>query len=296
MKGVLMLSLLALVSESGAAEWTRASLGAVELEYQVRGSGEPVVFVHAGVFADWFGSLVEEPALRSFQLVTYHRIGYSGSSRVAHATSIADQAAQLHSLLAQLGLRRVHLVGHSSGALIAMQLALDARDTVQTLTLLEPALPIAGQASPGIASAVSQYRAGQRAEAIDSFMRTVAGPEYRTIIERAIPRAFEQAIADAPTFFEYELPAVRAFSFGAGDASRLRAPVLVVMGERSDEVSPIWRQRHELLLRWIPGAEAFVLPEATHLLQLQNPRAMAQHLAAFLARHASSENRDRTSR
>ena len=291
-----MLSLLALGSESGAAEWKRTSLGAVELEYQVRGSGEPVVFVHAGVFADWFGPLIDEPALRPYQLVTYHRIGYAGSSRVAQPTSIADQAAQLHSLLTQLGLRRVHLVGHSSGALIAMQFALDAPGTVQTLTLLEPALPIAGQASPGIASAVSQYHAGQRDAAIDRFMRTVAGTDYRAIIERTNPRAFAQAIADAPTFFEYELPAVRAFSFGAGDASRLRVPVLAVIGERSDEVSPIWRQRHELLLRWIPGAEAFVLPGATHLLQLQNPREMAQRLATFLARHASLEHRDRPPR
>jgi len=279
--GALMLSLLAWGSESGAAEWKRASLGDIELEYQVRGIGEPLVFVHAGVFADWFGSLIDEPALRPFRLVIYHRIGYAGSSRVTRPTSIADQAAQLYSLLGQLGLRRVHLVGHSSGALIALQLALDAPDRVQTLALLEPALPIAGQSSAGITSAVSQYRSGQREAAIDTFMRTVAGPDYRATVDRTIPRAFEQAMGDAPTFFEYELPAVRAFNFNADDARRIRAPVLLVMGDRSDGVSPIWRQRHELLLRSIPRAESFVLPGATHLLQLQNPRAIAERLAEW---------------
>ena len=74
-----------------------------------------------------------------------HRVRRQQPRRAA--TSIADQAAQLRSLLAQLGLRRVHLVGHSSGALIALQLALDAPQAVQTLTLLEPALPIAGTES-----------------------------------------------------------------------------------------------------------------------------------------------------
>ncbi len=286
----LMLSLLTLGPNTGAAGWQRASLGAVELEYQLRGAGAPVVFVHAGVFADWFGPLMDEPALHPFQLVSYHRIGYANSSRVSRSTSIAEQAAQLKLLLAQLGLRSVHLVGHSSGALIAMQLALDAPEAVQTLTLLEPALPVSGP-SPGIAAAISQYRAGKHDLAIDTFMRAVAGPGYRATIEHINPRAFDQATADAPTFFEYELPAVRAFSFGADDAKRLRAPVLVVMGERSDEVSPIWRQRHELLLRWIPAAESFVLPRATHLLQLQNSRAMAERLAAFF-----SEDRERPPR
>jgi pimeloyl-ACP methyl ester carboxylesterase len=245
--------------------------------------------VHAGVFADWFGSLIEEPALRSFQLLIYHRIGYAGSSRIARPTSIADQAAQLRSLLSKLGMRRVHVVGHSSGALIAMQLALDAPEMVLTLSLLEPALPIAGQSSPGIASAMSQYRSGQHTAAIDTFMRAVAGSDYRAVIDRIGPRAFEQARSDAPTFFEHELPAVRAFDFSADDAKRLTSPVLLVMGQHSGVVSPVWRQRHRLLLEWIPGAEAFVLPGATHLLQLQNPRGIAEGIAAFLVKHSPSE-------
>lgn len=36
---------------------------------------------------------------------------------------------------------------------------------------------------------------------------------------------------------------------------------------------------------WLPNVEAFVLPNATHLLHVQNPRGMAEGLAAFFARH-----------
>jgi len=287
-----MLSLL--MSGPGAAgEWQRATVGTVELEFQRHGSGEPVMFVHAGVLADWFGPLIDEPALRAWKLVTYHRIGYAGSSRVAQSTSIADQAAQLKLLSGQLGLRRVHLVGHSSGALIAMHLAIDSPDVVRTLTLLEPALPISGQPSPGIGTALSQYGAGEPEAAIDTFMRAVAGPDYRATVERINPQAFVQARIDAPTFFEHELPAVRAFRFGDEEAKRIRVPVLLVMGERSDKVSPVWRQRHEALLRLLPHAESFVLPGSTHLLQLQNPRAMAERLAVFFreSRSAAPVNR-----
>jgi pimeloyl-ACP methyl ester carboxylesterase len=44
--------------------------------------------------------------------------------------------------------------------------------------------------------------------------------------------------------------------------------------------------RHELLLEWLPNVESFVLPDAGHLLHLQNPRGMANGLATFFARHA----------
>jgi pimeloyl-ACP methyl ester carboxylesterase len=183
-------------------------------------------------------------------------------------------------LLRHLDLRSVHLVGHSSGALIAMQLALDSPGIVKSLALLESALPIAGQTNPGIVAAVAINQNGSREAAIDTFMRAVAG-DYRIPVERALPRAFDQAIADAGTFFEHELPAVRAWRFGRDEAQRLRVPVLVVLGGRSDEVSPIWRQRHDLLLDWLPGATGFVLPGATHLLHMQNPRALAERLALF---------------
>ena len=52
----------------------RALVDGVELEYETRGAGEPVVLAHAGVCADWFAPLTQEPALRDrYRLVRYHR-------------------------------------------------------------------------------------------------------------------------------------------------------------------------------------------------------------------------------
>jgi hypothetical protein len=61
--------------------------------------------------------------------------------------------------------------------------------------------------------------------------------------------------------------------------------VLAVIGEKSREQSPIWNARQEMLLTWLPNAEGFVLPGATHLLYVENPRGMAERLAAFWVRH-----------
>jgi pimeloyl-ACP methyl ester carboxylesterase len=264
----------------------RAALDGVELEYEVRGAGEPVMLVHAGCLsADWFRGLMEQPALAGrHRLVRYHRVGYAGSSHPPGAVSLADQAAHCRSLMRHLGIQRAHVVGHSSSANIALQLALDAPDAVGSLALLETAL-LAVPTGPYGPQALERYRAGDTAGAVDTWMRGVCGPQYRETLERTLPGAFEQAVADADTFFAQELPAVRGWQFGQEDARRVTQPVLAVLGARSREVTPVFDQRHELLLAWLPNVEPFVLPDATHLLHVQNPRGMAEGLAGFFARH-----------
>ena len=41
----------------------RATVDGLELEYELRGSGEPVVLIHWGVSATWAEPLLDEPAL-----------------------------------------------------------------------------------------------------------------------------------------------------------------------------------------------------------------------------------------
>jgi pimeloyl-ACP methyl ester carboxylesterase len=137
-------------------------------------------------------------------------------------------------------------------------------------------------------AAIEFYRGGDKAGAVDTFMRTVAGPSYRATLDQVLPQAFTQALIDADTFFGQELPAVQQWSFFEKDARRVLQPVLVVMGARSNEVSPIWQQRQDLLNAWLPNSEPYVLAGSTHLLHVQNPRVMAERLAAFFAEHSQA--------
>ncbi|PWU24254.1 MAG: alpha/beta hydrolase [Candidatus Rokuibacteriota bacterium] len=284
---------MAQVPRHGGKPMTLATIEGVELEYDLRGSGEPVVLIHAGIFADWFKPLVEEPGLTSrYRVVTYHRIGYAGSSRVPGPVSIADQAGHLRGLMRHLGIPRAHLVGHSSGGNIALQLALHAPELVHSIVLMEPALPVTTldqerllSLRAELAPALAAYRAGDKARAIDGFMRGVSGPDYRAVVDRVLPGAFDQAVRDADTFFGQELPAIQQWSLRREDAARITQPVLSVLGAKSPQVSPIWMERHQMVLSWMLKAEGFVLPDATHALHVEYPRAVAEALAAFFARH-----------
>ncbi len=272
---------------------TRVTLDGIELEYEIRGVEEPVVLVHAGLLAEWFQPLMQEQALTDrYRVVSYHRVGYAGSTHMAGPVSIAQQAAHCRALMHFLGIERAQVVGHSIGGMIALQLALDAPDRVHSLALLEPARPLVpGAVASEFARAVfgptfAHYRSGDKAGAVETFLRGVCGPAYRSVLEQALPGAFEQAVAHADTFFAQELPAIEQWSFTREEARRIPQPALAVIGAKSPEVAPPSVERQELLLAWLPNVEPFVLPEATHLLHVQNPRGMAEALAAFFARHA----------
>jgi pimeloyl-ACP methyl ester carboxylesterase len=114
--------------------------------------------------------------------------------------------------LQKLGVDRAHVVGHSSGGLIATQLALDAPELVGTLALLEPVdLEVPSAAEFGqqvLGAAFQRYAVGDKEGAVDAFMRGVCSPDHRPLLDRVLgPAAFRQAVTDADTFFGAEAPA-----------------------------------------------------------------------------------------
>src|SRR5262245_27334918 len=90
------------------------------------GPGEPVLFIHGTLIADAFRPLFGEPPLEGYRLIHYHRRGYGGSERPTGPMGIRDQVADSLSVLSGLGVERAHIVGHSLGGAVALQLALES--------------------------------------------------------------------------------------------------------------------------------------------------------------------------
>lgn len=265
----------------------RAEIGGITLEYEERGSGEPVVFIHGAHMGDTYLPLMTEPALKGYRLIRYRRRGYAGSSRPDGPLSVSGHAADCLALLRKLEAVPAHVVGHSSGGAIALQLALDAPEAVRTLTLLEPALlevPSGAALFEALGPSAQKYEANDKAGAVNAFLQVVCGKEYRRAADLQMPGALDQAAADADAFFTGELPAVGEWTFTKEDAARIKQPVLSVLGANSDAAVglPVFGQIHERVLEWMPQAKPFVLPRAAHLLQVENPHDMALGLAAFL--------------
>jgi len=266
----------------------KASLDGAELEYEVSGTREPVVFIHGAFITDAFRPLLSEPSLAGHhRLILYHRRGYAGSSRASGPLSVAWQSADCRALLRHLGMERAHVAGHSYGGDVALQLALDTPSVVHSLALLEPGLMVGASAQDyreSLARGVERDRAAGAEVVVDEFLQA-RWPGYRATLDRVLPGAFAQAVADAGTWFEREASGQLAWRFGEEEARRISQPTLSVLGGESDALWSRFGETHQLLLAWLPHAEGFVLPGTTHFLQIQDQRGMAEALAAFWARH-----------
>jgi pimeloyl-ACP methyl ester carboxylesterase len=264
------------------------NVNGVDLEYEVTGAGEPVLLI-SPVIADGFLPLLAEPALADrYQLIRYHKRGWVGSTHTPPPVSVADHAADAAALLDQLGLRPAHVAGHSSGAAVAAQLALDHPQYVHTLVLLEPSLisvPSLGAFFTRVEPALAAYAGGDHAGALAIFMSAATGLEWergRAVLEATVPGAVEQAIRDADTFFGVELPALSEWTFGAEQAARLDRPVLSVVGS---ETQPVWVEVAEFLRSALPQVDECTIDGAGHLLQIQRPEPVARAMADFLDRY-----------
>ena len=151
----------------------RVKVNGVELEYEVTRIGRARA-ADRQLIADCFLPLLTEPSLADrYQLIRYHKRGWVGSTHTPPPVSIGDHAADAAALLDHLGIPRAHIAGHSSGASIAAQLALDYAEKVHTLALLEPTLlsvPL-GQAFLRSAGPVFEaYGSGDHAGAFAMFL------------------------------------------------------------------------------------------------------------------------------
>jgi pimeloyl-ACP methyl ester carboxylesterase len=256
----------------------------IELAYQLVGVGPPIVCIHGALMADTFGPLVAESSLGEFRRVTYQRRGYPGSSPLSSGTTMAQQAADCAALLLRLGIPRAHVDGHSLGGSIALQLALDAPELVQTLVLLEPGLFLggtAGQYRAALADNQQRFRELGAEAMVEEFFRPRFGADWRARFEREHAGLIAQAIAHAATFFEHEIDGLTGWTFGEAELRCIRQPVLAVLGAMSDALWDRFGETQRMLMRALPVAQGYVLPGATHALQLDNACDLAVAIAGF---------------
>lgn len=260
------------------------------MAYETRGEGEPVLLMHCGFVADSCAPLMNQAELTArYRLIHYHRRGYGASARAAGPMSVSEQAADARALLRQLGIDRAHVVGHSYGGVVALQLALDAPEVVHSLALIEPAIPaalgdpdVALKFMEGVGKAFGQYGAGDKAGAVDTWLTGAFGLGYREVADRALPGWFEQAARDADAVFQVEAPNLQQWNFTPAEAARIQQPVLSAYHQDN---WPGFQKTNELLTEWLPQTESVIVPVTSHLMQIMNPRVVAETLASFLVRH-----------
>jgi pimeloyl-ACP methyl ester carboxylesterase len=271
------------VSACGGASEERAMQTTGELEYQVRGDGDPILFIH-GAF-DEAALVPVRDALEGYRRVLYHRRGYGGSAPHREGLTFEQEAADALDVLRHAGLASAHVVGHSSGGVVAFQLAVSSPAAVRSLVLLEPPLQLPPTDPPAapppfLTRAFDLYGAGDPEAATDAFYQGISGPGWRKVLTSADPSALDRITRHARIFFELEAKAVLAYPFTEQSAKAVTQPVLFVVSDRGADRSAMLRAQFK---SWMPQTRQLLVKDADHLLSLQQPSQIAEGIRGFLS-------------
>jgi pimeloyl-ACP methyl ester carboxylesterase len=265
------------------------STNGVALAYDLKGTGEPVLLISTGPIADSFRPFFSEAVLvEHFQLITYRQRKMRTNGHGSVPVSFVEHAADAAALLDHLGIRRAHIAGHSTGAIVALQLAVDRPDLVHSLALLEPLQffsPGAAALAEKMKPALAAYGSGDTEEAMASFLSVACSLDWeacRAVIEKHVPGSVAQAMEDARNVFESYLPALSAWQFGSEEAATISQPVLSVLGTNTEQ---LFVEGDDLLHTWFPQVEGCMIEGVAHLLHMQRPTPVARGVAEFFSRH-----------
>ncbi|GLQ34980.1 alpha/beta hydrolase [Amylibacter marinus] len=240
-------------------------------------SGDVIMFVH-GSGQSHLGYMLQGRyfANRGWDVLVPDMPAH-GLSGGAPLTSIEDMADWHVALMDQLGVKSAHVVGHSQGGLIALEMARRSGDRVRGLSLVGCALAIpvndmllglARDKEPAAINAMVDWGHGPVGHAHD---HTMPGQSH-LYYGRQLMEANETGALFA------DLSACAAYSTGADAAAALSCPAQAILGQR-DKMTPL---KFGLQMAKAIGDETpTVIPNAGHMLPNEHPVEVNRALRTF---------------
>ncbi|HXF83156.1 MAG TPA: alpha/beta fold hydrolase [bacterium] len=230
-----------------------------------RGAAGSLVLLHG---AGGRGQLWQHQLLAFPQAVAPDLPGRAGD---APRTTVAELAAWIGAYLDARAPDRIVLGGHSLGAAVALQVALDAPARLRGLILVG-----AGARLRVRPEFFELLRADPRS-GVEEFLRWWFSPAASP---RVVARA-RAALRDVPAaVLEADLRAADGFDVRARLAE-IALPTLILCGEE-DRLTPL--EYSEYLRAHLSAAQLVVVPRAGHLVMLEQPRLVNEAIGGFLRR------------
>jgi pimeloyl-ACP methyl ester carboxylesterase len=258
----------------------KAALGGGELSYDVRGSGPPVLFLHAFPL----GMAMWEPQARalrgSHRVVRFDARGFGASPPGDGLLSMERIAEDAVLLLDHLGLPQAAVCGLSMGGYAAFALWRRHPARVSALVLADTrAAADSEEAKKGRADLAEKVRRQGPEAAAEAFLPKLLGETSRRERPELVTRVREMILANPARGVADALFGLAARADSTPLLREIRVPTLFVVGEE-DAVSP--PAEMETMHRQLPGSAFVKLPGAGHLSNLEDPDAFNASLREFL--------------
>jgi pimeloyl-ACP methyl ester carboxylesterase len=244
-----------------------ADVNGLHLYYEVHGSGSPLVLLHGGMLTIDLNFAGLIPTLAATHTVIGVEMqGHGRTGDIDRDITPAALASDVVALLDQLGIDRAHVLGHSMGGAVALELAMSHPDRVRSI----------------VAASVSVRPDGLHPDLTDP-SRQATSTRMPTQQDFAEFTAAYQRLSPHPEHFHdflMSLSANQNDTRGWSDEqlAAITAPVLLVLGDRDFTTV----EHGALMLELIPGSQLAVLPGTTHMQVTRQADLLLPMLAAFL--------------
>lgn len=248
--------------------------------YVEAGDGPPLVFVHGSLLDYRYWTDAVAHCSDRFRAIAMSRRFHwpTPPTDTFSYTSVA-QTDDVIAFIEALNLGPVHLVGHSYGGYIGARIACLRPDLLLSLALMEPGGPIEGQIMGR--SRVDDHnlgadlvRQGKHADGVAHFLDTVCfEPKWEDGADAYRAMTLDNAITITEQVTEMRP------ELAAADLKRLTCPTLLMIGARS--ISP-FPETLDRIKELVPHAGYATIPDASHMINIDNPAGFRDALDAFL--------------
>lgn len=258
----------------GASEPAVSGVSAGGLYYEVRGTGEPLVFVHA--FS--LDGRMWDPQIAAFQS-EFQVIRYDlrGHGRSAAPESPYTGFGDLRALLDELEIEKATLIGLSAGSEIAINFAIVHPDRVARLVLAGPGL--GGYTLPPLPWARPVFEAAGAGDARGAARLWAETPIMALHTNREAAEHVTALVLENWRLWTYRRTEQPLSPPAIERLNRIACPVLVIVGEADlPHISDIAR----LIEDEVAAAARVTIAGAGHLVSLDTPDAFNEAVASFL--------------
>jgi pimeloyl-ACP methyl ester carboxylesterase len=249
--------------------------------YIRHGRGDPVILIHgvgmaASIWAPQIAALSTD-----FDVIAYDMLGHGGSSLPPADARLSDYADQLLGLIEVLRLESPHIVGHSMGALVALEFALTHPTRLSSVTALNAVYcRTAEQRSAVLSRAEALEGAGELGSSEGTITRWFGDPVPEEIFEQAeIVRSLLSAVDPLGYSRTYRLFA-QSDEAHKGRLKDLAVPALFMTGAFDPNSSPAMSQA---MADAMPQGRCEIIPGVRHMMAVTDPDEIGTRLHAFLA-------------
>jgi 3-oxoadipate enol-lactonase len=253
----------------------KTNVNGIQLAYERRGSGTPLVLVHGYPLDHTIWNEVAPLLEDDFDLILPDLRGFGQSEVVEPQYTMADMAADIVALLDKLGIEKTYIAGHSMGGYVALAFARNDPERVLGLGLVS---------SQAVAD--SPERKQGRYNTADEIMRTGVGPVAENMSTKMTPDERVQAFVhdliaeQQPVGLANALKAMAERSDSTQALHTFKFPVVLVHGA-ADELIPIERSREVKAAH--QSAHLNEIARAGHMPMMENPQETANSLRKFIS-------------